>query len=66
MKNLRDIKVEQGDIVYFEKNGSVDIIGWAKKYTNYKELEKDTHKIIKIERPKYETIYETKEKTNDL
>lgn len=63
MKGLKDIELKQGDIVYFENDGSVDIFGWAKMYNNYKELEKATHKIIKIERPKYETIFEATKKT---
>ena len=65
MKNLRDLKVKLGDIVYFSSKHSKMVDGWADFFKNYEDLNNYTNgasgygQIIKIERPvKYETVYE--------
>ena len=57
MKNLRDIEMKAGDIIYFEYGRIESVSGWEKMHSNYGILENSG--IKKIERPvKYETIYE--------
>ena len=60
MKELKDIVLKIGDVVYFEDDTAILQFDWENNLTieEWNKARHSNEQIIKIERPIYETIYE--------